>query len=366
MEKNNQSVQKNSEEIELKDILAPLWDRRWFIARVSLAFGLIGLLWILIRPPEYTASITFIPQTTDKTGAIGNLGGLAAIAGINLQGLGSGSEIPPSIYPKIISSSVFRRELLAAPLSNDDGKIITYFDYFGTQAPLNIPGLLIKYTIGLPGQLSKMLKSSDSVSANPKLKSEIIQVTEKEDEHFRRLERQIIVAVDKKENSVQMSFTMPDAKMAAQMTQISYELLQRELIQYKIELARQQLQFIERQYEQKKQAFESAQSRLSEFRDQNQNLSTARATSRQEELESEFNLAFTIYSEMAKQLEQAKIQVSKDTPIFSVIQPVAVPLLKSTVSKTKLLLISLFLGMLSGITWIFAGRLKIQKSNSNS
>jgi len=199
----------------------------------------------------------------------------------------------------------------------------------------------------------KLLSGNKTSNISDTLPETIVQVSEKENEHFVRLAAQLKVEVDKKENSVFMSFTMTDPVLAAQMVQSSYSLLQKELIQYKIELAQQQHTFIEGQYKQKKEAFEAAQARLSAFRDQNQNLSSARAINRQEELEAEYNLAFNIYSEFAKQLEQAKIQVSKDTPIFSVIQPVTVPLKKSSMGKSILLLISTFLGFISATAWIF-------------
>ncbi len=47
---------------------------------------------------------------------------------------------------------------------------------------------------------------------------------------------------------------------------------------------------------------------------------------------------------MAKQVEQAKLQVSKDTPIFSVLKPVVVPNEKSSPKKFLIIIIWSFLG----------------------
>lgn len=349
----NSQLQTDTDEIDLRDIILPVWNRRWFIVKVSAIFGLFGLVLGFLQTPQYTATISFIPQTTEKGGGLGNLGGLAAMAGINLQGMASGSEIPPSIYPKIISSPVFKRRLLEAPLHEPSNSKNNYKQYFEKDTGFNFIGTLTKYTIGLPGELMKLFSKRKSASETSLISDEIIRVTPEENAHFERLGGQLKVEVDKKENSVIMSFTMTDPLLAAQMVQSSYSLFQKELIQYKIELAQQQLTFIEGLYKQKKEAFEASQARLSAFRDQNQNLSSARAINRQEELEAEYNLAFNIYSEFAKQLEQAKIQVSKDTPIFSVIQPVTVPLKKSSMGKSMFLLISLFLGFISATAYIF-------------
>jgi uncharacterized protein involved in exopolysaccharide biosynthesis len=197
------------------------------------------------------------------------------------------------------------------------------------------------------------MSGNNNSAASTGLPQSIYQITEKEFDYFEILDDKLAVSVDKKENSVQMSFTMNDPVLAAQMVQTGYSFLQKELIQYKVELARQQLVFIEGQLKLKKEAFEGAQARLSAFRDQNQNLSLARAINREEELEAEYNLAFNLYSEFSKQFEQAKIQVSKDTPIFSVIQPVTVPIKKSSMGKSVALLISLLLGLITSIAYIF-------------
>ena len=50
---------------------------------------------------------------------------------------------------------------------------------------------------------------------------------------------------------------------------------------------------------------------------------------------------------MAKQLEQAKMQVKKDMPIFAVIQPVTVPMEPDN-SRAKTVIVWTFLGFVLG------------------
>jgi LPS O-antigen subunit length determinant protein (WzzB/FepE family) len=50
---------------------------------------------------------------------------------------------------------------------------------------------------------------------------------------------------------------------------------------------------------------------------------------------------------MAKQLEQSKMQVKKDTPVFTIIQPVQVPI-KSSNSRVRTLILWTFLGGVIG------------------
>ena len=56
---------------------------------------------------------------------------------------------------------------------------------------------------------------------------------------------------------------------------------------------------------------------------------------------------------MAKQLESAKIQVKEDTPVLTVIEPIAIPNGKSTPDRKMILTIWTFLGGIAGFGWMF-------------
>ena len=66
-----------------------------------------------------------------------------------------------------------------------------------------------------------------------------------------------------------------------------------------------------------------------------------------ERIQQRYNVANAVYTDMAKQLEQAKIQVKRDTPVLTVIQPVTVPTQASN-SRAKKLIIWTFLGFVLG------------------
>jgi LPS O-antigen subunit length determinant protein (WzzB/FepE family) len=87
------------EEIDLVEIVKSLWRSRFFVIKVSSVFFVLGLFISLASPVIYTSSTTFIPQTSQSTGTSG-LSGVASLVGIDLGGVGSSTEIPPSIHPQ--------------------------------------------------------------------------------------------------------------------------------------------------------------------------------------------------------------------------------------------------------------------------
>lgn len=350
----SQTPQKDDDEIDLLALAKTIWSQRRKVITITISFMLIGLAVALLSPKEFTASSTFIPQTSESAKGGGSLGGLASLAGINLGSMGGGSEIPPALYPKFTSSVKFRKALLQAPI-NVEGltEAVTYAKYYEEVAR---PGLLAnikKYTLGLPAVILKALRGTPEETLMQTEEGDLIKLTEAEVQHFKRLESQLSVAPNEKEGFVSLSFVMPEPLMAAQMAKYAQELLQNEVIAYKIGNAREQLKFTEERFEEKKTEFEQIQSRLSTFRDRNQNIASAAVQNQLQRLEAEYNFAFNIYTELAKQLEQAKLQVSKDTPIFSVIQPVTIPTEKSAPKRPLILVIFTILGLILSLAYIF-------------
>lgn len=346
---------KNQEdEIDLILLAKKFWLKRKKILVIMTIFIILGLSVAILSPLEFTASSTFVPQTSDSGKSGSSLGGLASLAGINLGSVVGGSEIPPSLYPKIVSSVTFRKALLEATFDVEGlGKPVTYREYFEDIYSPGIFELIKKYTVGLPGIILKGIKDEEEESV-VKTEKGVIKVTKEEFEHFKRLESQLSVAPNDKEGFVTLSFLMPEPIMAAQMASFAQDLLQKDVIAFKISNAREQLKFTEERFEEKKVEFEKIQAKLANFRDRNQNIISASAVNQLQSLEAEYNFAFNIYTELAKQLEQAKLQVAKDTPIFSIIQPVTVPTEKSAPKRPLILIIFTILGFVIGMGYVFS------------
>ena len=108
----------NSDEIDLKDLILPIWAARKQILIIASICGIFGGIIGFLTPATYTATSTFLPQTSQAGGGLsGSLGGLASLAGINLStGAGGGGEIPPSMYATVLGSQPFKKRILDAKL----------------------------------------------------------------------------------------------------------------------------------------------------------------------------------------------------------------------------------------------------------
>ena len=150
--------------------------------------------------------------------------------------------------------------------------------------------------------------------------------------------------MDDSEGLVLISAELADPIVAAQLAKAATELLQSNIIAFKSQSARNNLDFIKRQYELKKQEFEEIQDSIAIFKDKNLNITSTLYQNQLTRLESQFTVISTVFQELAGQVEQAKIQVNKDTPIFTIIEPVSVPLERSKPKRTMMIIIWTLLG----------------------
>ena len=338
------------DEIDLVEIIQKIWRNRRFILKVTAIFAVLGFIVAISTPNVYTASCTLVPQTGQKsTGS--SLGGLAAMAGINLGNLNTGEVLSPSVYPKIMTNINFQKELIYSKYHCKElSDPITLYDYYTEKEnkKFSLFRTLKKYTIGLPGIIYSAIKSEhkDNILFDNLL---FQSFTSEERNVVKIVNSNISISVNNKDGYVSIYSSMPEPLLAAELAQKGQELLQKYITEFKIEKVKSNLRFVESSYEESKKFFESKQAELARFRDSNKSLTTAIAKTQEEKLTSEYNLLLNIYSELAKQKEQAKIAVTETTPIFTIIEPVIVPTEKSKPSRLMILLVYSFIGIIIGM-----------------
>ena len=349
-------VEHADDEIDLIQLAKTLWQGRRTVIRITLIFMVLGLFIALFSAKEYTASTTMVPQAAEGGSKLGgSLGGLAAMAGINLGSMGGGSAIPPTLYPQIVGSIPFQKELMQTPLSIEGHeKEVSLEHYYQDIYSPGIFGYIKKYSIGLPGVILKAIRGNriDAMLASQS-DSKLLSISQDEKELIEKLSDQLSLEVNDKDGYVSLSARMPEAKAAAQLAKKAQELLQQAITDFKIQKAKDQLAFVENRYAEKQKEFDAVQQKLAKFRDRNKNVSTAMAQTELERLQAEYNLVYGVYSELAKQLETQKIQVKEDTPVFTIIEPVSIPIEKSKPKRPMILVIWIFLGGIVGVGMVF-------------
>lgn len=348
----DQMKEQEENEIDLIEIIRKLWAKRKFILKVAVVFACLGILVALFSAKEYTASCIMVPQTGEK-GASGSLGGLAAMAGINLGNVGGGDVLSPKIYPKILSSVPFQKELMLEKIKfNEYEQPVRLLDYYtgDEYKKFSLTGVILKYTIGLPGVIIRAIRGEQPEIVVPKGSGLPIQTLSRDENLcMKALKDKVVLNVNDKDGVVTLSATMSEPIAAAQLASLVQVMLQRYITEFKIEKAQAKLKFIEERYADAKKQFELKQEELAQFRDANRNFASAIAKTNEERLNNEYSVALGVYSELAKQREQANIQVKEDTPVFTIVEPVTVPSERSKPKRGLIFIAFTFLGGFLGI-----------------
>jgi len=345
---------KSTDEIDLITLIKIAWKSRRIIIW-CIAFGMtLGLFVAFTSPKMYTATTTMVPQVQSQDNRLGNLSSIAAMAGFNLNDMTKTTqEISPLVYPEIVKSLPFQQKIMS-----------TAYTFEGINTPINLieyykdvydPGILAKvkkFTIGLPGIILRLFRSPVDSMAYQK-NDQILRIDADQKAIYSMLDMQLTLTVDNRNGYLILKANAPEPLAAAQIAQKAQELLQAKITEYKIDKAEQTRAFVQERFNEKKKEFEKAQDQLARFRDRNLNLGTALARTDEELLQAQYQVAFTVYTELAKQLENAKIKVKEDTPVFAIIEPVSVPLEKSKPKKSKILIMWLLIGAIAGVGWIF-------------
>ena len=306
----------NSDEIDLIKLLKIAWDGRKQIIIISLIFVLIGVAAALLSPVVYSSSTTFINSQTESSSASG-LSGVASLVGINIGGMSSGSEIPATMYPQIAESVQFKRDLLNS--------------YIDEKGQIKLENFLADYNA-----------IEKSVTEN----NNRLFISEYEDALFNFLNNVISISVNQKDGFVTILANMPESEYAANTCINAREILQETVINNKIKSAKQKLEYSENQLASKRIEFEEIQNKLAYFNDSNLNLVTSSIINEREKLEAEFQIINAVMIELSKQVEQRKLQVSEDTPVFSILKEASMSVKRSSPKRTQMVLIFGFIGFI--------------------
>jgi uncharacterized protein involved in exopolysaccharide biosynthesis len=349
-------------EIDYVQLLHKLWQ-----ARKTLFIGLgvgavLGIFVAFILPKQYKVVTTMLPQS-ESEGGMGKLSSLASLAGFDLDLSGGESDISPIIFPQIVESAPFMLELMNTPFTfKAVDHPVSLYEYYYTIKKPSFGDLVMKYTVGLPGLLKQSVKKKpvphEAKEGGPQV------LTKEQEDLMLGLKGQISLTVNKKEGYLTLTCLFEEPLLTAQVAEKAQELLQKYITAYKTNKSKDQLAFIEQRYAEKKDDFFQAQNRLASFQDRNMHVTSASAMAELDRLESEKDIAFAVYSELAKSLEQSSIQVKRQTPVFAIIKPVVVPNDKFKPQRGRIVILLSLLGLIVIGALLFSKEyLKYLKSN---
>ena len=318
-----ENLNNHNDEIDLIQISKTIWKSKRFVILFSSFFVFIGIITALISPIVYTSSSTFILSSSNDN-QTSSIGGVASLVGINLGVSGNDNRIPATMYPKVVESVEFKRQLLN--------------EYIDEDKSIKLNSFLIDYYD---------LNNEDFITNNNEF-----FVSKGENDLFKILKNIISISVNAKDRFISISANMPTSEYALSTCISARNILQTIVINTKIKRAKENLNFTQEQLNLKKIEFDEIQNKIAYFEDSNLNIINSKYKNELNKLKAEFQIINSVYTELSKQLEQSKLQVNQDTPVFSIVKEASMPVLRSSPKRTQMVLIFGVIGLLISIVYV--------------
>ena len=276
--------------------------------------------------------------------------GMAAMAGINLNAAAGADAISPDLYPDVVQSTPFLLELFPVEVTDKEKELsTTLYDYMSEHQRKAWWGYIVSAPFKALGAVMSLISGDEEESEglNP------YHLTKDQEEVVKALQERVSVSVDKKTLVITASVQMQDPVISAQMTKVVLENLQNYITNYRTQKVKQDLEFTQKVFGESRDAYYKAQRAYAAFEDANRNIISSSYRTEQERLKNEMTLTFNVYNTLAQKLEQDKLRVQEETPVYTVIEPATVPLKASSPKKALILVGFVFLALFGCIGYLF-------------
>lgn len=400
------------EEISIPELVVKIQRYFRFLKKKQLTIWIIvgvmftlGILTALTTEDEFEATNVVLSYS----GPGGNAGmaaanRLAGLAGITLptgQGMDTRA-VNEMMIPTILNTFPVSEKLGQQPLRfYNTGETLTGIQYFSIPPDKTILDHVKEWTIDLPilfiqwvvkqvvGEPERV-RAPDSVQSNPSsgqpgasaqaqlddtTSVDVPVVVNPRREHLFVDQRttnaltQLIsrVTVEVEGNQITVKANMPDPYAAADLAQSATDILMQELVNFEIRKTEEELKYLEELYNESEEKYNNTLVRLTELQDRLRNTSSAQANIAQIRAAGDNEIARQQFLQITLRLEQARIKLKEDTPMFAVLNPVQIPQRAINENKIGIVIIFIFLGVFLGVGWVTTrGILQAMRAEADS
>ncbi len=281
--------------------------------------------------------------------------GLSSLLGVTSPDINRNNIFGPEMYKEIIQSKVFTNELLESLIPFDENKTITgtleeYLLNFKTKtnfqnliqknrkkSPIkikskDIPDQLLLDDLPVKKKLTPELVFSNKVppivELNPTREALISQIKDN-------------ISIENKGNVSSVIVQANDAFISAVMSKLVLEKLIDYITLYKTTKERDNIQYLEDRLKESEQEYQNALIKSASYKDKSYGVIFQSSQTKEQIYNNDVNLKFNLYNQFKTQLEQAKIDLKKETPLFTVLDPITIP--SNTSNQSYLLYIIKYL-----------------------
>lgn len=294
--------------------LAAMLLRRW---RFVVAAGLLGAAaaaaWALLATPRYRSTARFALEERRGISAAG--GGLAALAG-QLGGGTLGGIRSLQFYAEVLVGQELLEEIVLDSFPDPEA----------------------------PGTRKQLIDILDIRGDNPRRRLS---------DGVDRLRDAVATSTNDRTGTITLDVALPDPDLAAAVTARMYDRLERFNIETRKSSASERREFASREITRAQSELRDAEAAMRNFLEANRGgLDIPRLNFQRQQLQRRIDLLEESYGELARELQEAKIDEVRDTPVFTLVQrPTPAPY-REFPKRVRMTLIGGILGGALAVFWL--------------
>lgn len=342
------------DDIDVLEMLSKLLDNKRALVISCILGAVFGLVLAFSIPKLYKSSVVLAPETEQAMGA--GISSIASMMGVNFDN--SIDAINATMFPDIVKSTPFVFDMLDLEVETKEGLVLTMREYMLDHQKKS----WFEYVLLAPLKALDWLMSIGKEEGD--IEETVLELGNLPREirvAIRELGESVSVSIDKKTGITTITTEMQDPYVSATYASAIVDHLKDYMYEYRTSKARQDVENLAVICEQRKEDYYRTQKAYADFADSNKGLVKLNAQAEQLKLQQEMQLAYQVYSQVATQLEGARIKEQQAKPVFVVLEPVSVPLRKSFPSKPLFMIVFAFLGTFAYGLWILFIKDLIQK-----
>lgn len=338
-----------NKEIDYKKLaLLIVKNKKRFAINLAICFVLSSAIALCI-PRYYKCSVQMAPESSKSS--LGSLSSLAASVGIGGMSKMMESEdaIFPDIYPDVLGSRQFIMELFDKQVSTKDGELKC--DYYTYMLKHQSNPFWTVAMAWIKRQFAS--KPKPTVAGDDVKKSNILILSKEEDTIIEAVKANINCAVDKKTGVISLTVQAQDPLVATQMCEYVCTNLQEFIANYRTTKARNDFEYFSKMAEEAYEKYDEARRTYSQYCEANIELSLASYRTKQEDLENDMQLKYSMYSMICNQRQAAEARVQESTPAFTMLDRPAVPIKHAGPKRMIGVAFMLFLTFVGTLGWLY-------------
>lgn len=346
-----------------------------------LTFFIIGIIIAINRDDEYEAVNVILSYSSSSNAMGGNQAAsrLAGLAGITLPNTQqqSGRVISEFMIPNLLNTYPVAYKLGSKPLRfYSEDAVMTGIEFFSEPPNKTFIDHVKYWTIEAPGRIihwivRKLSAEPQRIRApettqieldklsTPSTSSNPTSSNQREDHlyvdmrtHFALSDLTSRVTVSLDLNVISISAIMPDAYAAADLAQHATDILMQEVVNFEIRKTEEELAFLLELYAESEVKYNNALDVLTQIQDRLRGITSTTASIELTRAQGNVEIARQQFQQITLRVEEARIKLKEDTPMFAVLNPIQIPQRPVQGSPIGLVIVFIFLGLILGVGWV--------------